>query len=76
MQTSVPGVFAAGDVRSTPLRQVSTAVGDAAIAATVAEQYIEIVKAQSVKDIDLSDIRKKASVTAGADKQPMVASNA
>lgn len=76
MQTSVPGVFAAGDVRSTPLRQVSTAVGDAAIAATVAEQYIEIVKAQSVKDIDLYDIRKKAPVTAGADKQPMAASNA
>ncbi len=41
MATSVPGVFAAGDVRATPLRQVATAVGDAAIAAVSAEHYIE-----------------------------------
>jgi thioredoxin reductase (NADPH) len=41
MQTSVPGVYAAGDVRDTPLRQISTAVGDAAIAALSAEHYIE-----------------------------------
>jgi len=41
METSVPGVFAAGDVRNTPLRQVVTAVGDAAIAAVSAEHYIE-----------------------------------
>lgn len=41
MQTSIPGVYAAGDVRTTPLRQISTAVGDAAIAAVTAEHYIE-----------------------------------
>ena len=41
MQTSVPGIFAAGDVRTTPLRQIATAVGDAAIAAISAEHYIE-----------------------------------
>jgi thioredoxin reductase (NADPH) len=40
METSVPGVFAAGDVRNTPLRQIATAVGDAAIAAFSAEHYI------------------------------------
>lgn len=44
METSVPGVFAAGDVRSTPLRQIATAVGDAAIAAYCAEHYIENIK--------------------------------
>lgn len=44
METSVPGVFAAGDGRKTPLRQVATAVGDAAIAAFSAEQYIESIK--------------------------------
>lgn len=42
-ETSVPGVFAAGDVRNTPLRQIATAVGDGAIAAISAENYIENV---------------------------------
>jgi thioredoxin reductase (NADPH) len=44
MQSSVPGVFAVGDVRDTPLRQVSTAVGDGAIAAVSAEHFIENLK--------------------------------
>lgn len=43
MATSVPGVFVAGDARVTPLRQVSTAVGDAAIAAVSAQHYLEQV---------------------------------
>lgn len=41
METSVPGVFVAGDVRNTPLRQVATAVGDGATAAVSADHYIE-----------------------------------
>lgn len=41
MQTSVAGVFAAGDVRKKSLRQVITAAADGAIAATIAERYLE-----------------------------------
>ena len=41
MKTNIPGIFAAGDVRQTPLRQIATAVGDGAIAAFYAEKYIE-----------------------------------
>jgi thioredoxin reductase (NADPH) len=41
MATSAPGVFAAGDVRSKPLKQIATAVGDGATAAIAAEKYIE-----------------------------------
>ena len=41
METSIPGVFAAGDIRSKALRQVSTAVGDGANAAFFAERFIE-----------------------------------
>jgi len=41
METSVKGLFVAGDCRVTPLRQITTAVGDGAIAAVSAERYIE-----------------------------------
>lgn len=41
METTVPGVYAIGDVRATPLRQIATAVSDGAIAAVAAEHYIE-----------------------------------
>ena len=44
MQTSVPGVFAAGDVRNTPLRQVVTACADGAVAATKAVEYIGLLQ--------------------------------
>jgi thioredoxin reductase (NADPH) len=44
MQTSTPGVFVAGDVRNTPLRQIATAIGDAAIAAASAEHYIQHIR--------------------------------
>ncbi len=40
MQTNIPGVFAAGDVRDKWLKQVATAVGDGAIAGFAAEKYI------------------------------------
>ena len=38
--TSVPGIFAAGDVRKKPLRQIATAVADGANAAVSAENYL------------------------------------
>ncbi len=38
--TSAPGLFAAGDIRTTPLRQVITAAADGANAATSAERYL------------------------------------
>lgn len=41
MQTSVAGVFAVGDVRNTPLRQVITAASDGAVGAVYAVKYIE-----------------------------------
>ncbi len=40
MQTSVPGLFAAGDVRAQLTRQVTTAVGDATTAAIAVEKYL------------------------------------
>ena len=40
MKTSVPGIFAVGDVRQKDLRQVTTAVGDGAVAGQEAYKYI------------------------------------
>lgn len=39
--TAIPGIYAAGDCRTSVLKQVSTAVGDGAVAAVMAEKYID-----------------------------------
>ncbi len=44
MSTSMPGVYACGDVRAKTLRQVVTATGDGAIAAFSAEHYVQKVR--------------------------------
>ncbi|MCB8816348.1 thioredoxin-disulfide reductase [Desulfosporosinus shakirovi] len=40
LQTNIQGVYAAGDIRNTPLRQVATAVGDGALAGVEVEKYL------------------------------------
>ena len=49
MATSVEGVYAVGDVRTTPLRQVITAASDGAIGAVYAVKYLETAKVTLVK---------------------------
>lgn len=44
METSVKGLFAAGDVRATPFRQLIVASGEGAIAAHCAAQYIDEIE--------------------------------
>lgn len=39
-RTEIPGVFAAGDLRARPLKQVITAAADGAVAATMAIRYV------------------------------------
>ena len=43
METGVPGIFAAGDIRAGSARQVSSAVGDGATAAISAERYLSSI---------------------------------
>jgi thioredoxin reductase (NADPH) len=52
MMTSIPGLFAAGDVRSQLTRQITTAVGDATTAAIAVEKY-------------LAELRERAQAGAG-----------
>jgi thioredoxin reductase (NADPH) len=40
METEIPGIFAAGDIRKNSSRQVITAAGDGATAALSAERYL------------------------------------
>ncbi|ALC84518.1 thioredoxin reductase [Bacillus sp. FJAT-22090] len=48
METSIPGIFGAGDVREKMLRQIVTATGDGSIAAQSAQHYIENLKDKNV----------------------------
>ena len=43
METEIPGIFAAGDIRSDSPKQVSTAVGDGAAAAISAMKFLQIL---------------------------------
>jgi len=47
METHIPGLFAAGDVRATPFRQIVVAAADGAIAAHVAAQHVDDLKGQA-----------------------------
>ncbi len=47
METSIPGLFAAGDVRSTPFRQLVVAAGEGAIAAHAASQFIDDLRGEA-----------------------------
>jgi len=49
MATSVPGLYAVGDLRATPFRQVVTACADGAIAAHAAAQYIDELKGEGYR---------------------------
>ena len=47
MSTDVPGLYAVGDVRNTPFRQIVTAASDGAIAAHASAEYIDELKGQA-----------------------------
>ena len=49
MMSSVPGLFAAGDVRASPFRQLVVAAAEGAIAAHAAGQYIDEVRGEAYR---------------------------
>ncbi len=50
METKVPGIFAAGDIREKTLRQIVTATGDGSIAAQNAQHYVEeLIESEKAK---------------------------
>ncbi len=53
MMTSIPGLFAAGDVRAQLTRQITTAVGDATTAAIAVEKYLTERRSAAVAKADV-----------------------
>lgn len=51
METAVPGIYAAGDVREKLLRQIVTATGDGSIAAQAVQKYVEEVKEKVASEV-------------------------
>ena len=49
LETSVPGIFAAGDVRSSPVKRVAAAVGEGSMAIAFARQYLVDPERQLVR---------------------------
>ncbi len=41
METSIPGLYAVGDIRAQPVRQITNAVADGTVAAVMAQKYLE-----------------------------------
>ncbi|MBD7945660.1 thioredoxin-disulfide reductase [Psychrobacillus sp. Sa2BUA9] len=51
METTIPGIFGAGDVRDKMLRQIVTATGDGSVAALSAQHYIEHLKDKNTTNV-------------------------
>ncbi len=65
METGVPGIYAAGDIRAQLARQVTTAVGDATTAAIAAEKYIEALNEQPEDPQPIKEAAQAAVAVAG-----------
>jgi thioredoxin reductase (NADPH) len=50
LETSVPGIFACGDVRSGPVKRVASAVGEGSMAIAFVHQYLKEADAQRERD--------------------------
>jgi thioredoxin reductase (NADPH) len=55
LETSVPGIFACGDVRFAPVKRVAAAVGEGSMAIAFVHQYL--------KDADASDAASRSHVS-------------
>lgn len=64
-KTSVDGVYAAGDVCIKPLRQVVTATGDGALAATELEKYVAAMQRETGLRADAPARRSRTAVSVG-----------
>lgn len=76
LRTSVEGLYAAGDVCIKPLRQVVTAVGDGAMAATELEKYAAAMQKKTGLKPETPKAAETVSTKSDAPAQPQPASQA
>lgn len=74
METNLPGVYAAGDLRVKELRQIVTAVADGAIAATKAQQYVTAEKERLGIPVSHKEILTTNGQPASTKKETVAAS--
>jgi thioredoxin reductase (NADPH) len=70
METSLPGIFCAGDVRAQYVRQITNAVGDATTAAIAATRYIEALEDDPKLNDAALEARTEAALRATATQHP------
>jgi len=75
MATTCPGLYAAGDVCQKPLRQVATAVGQAATTATEMERYIKDAQEKTGLVPDAPEAKPTATAAAAATSEPEAAAD-
>jgi thioredoxin reductase (NADPH) len=51
LETSRPGVFAAGDVRSGSIKRVASAVGEGSMAVQFVHEYFKLIRARSISPV-------------------------
>ena len=69
LETSVPGVFAAGDVRRGTPKRVASAVGDGALAVQLVHQYLALHAAADARALDGGSVPRDLTARAGFLKQ-------
>ncbi|MBV9324956.1 MAG: FAD-dependent oxidoreductase [Chloroflexi bacterium] len=69
LETSVPGVFAAGDVRHGTPKRVASAVGDGALAVQLVHQYLNLHAAADARSLDGRGVPHDVTARAGLLKQ-------
>ena len=65
LETSVPGVFAAGDVRQGTPKRVASAVGDGALAVQLVHQYLNLYAAADVRALNDRGVLRDLPARAG-----------
>ena len=69
-KTNVPGLYAAGDLCVKPLRQVVTAVGDGALAATELEKYVAALQAKTGMVPELPEAKEHTAAAPTVESAP------